>query len=81
MKPLLSDSGTIEIGLGIFAIVVGALLVFGAGDEPGGIQSGALFAMGFGVACYGAILRRAWNKRIRDQPEESRKQQSDEPKK
>ena len=53
MKPLLSDSGAIEIGLGIFAIAVGALLVFGAGDEPGGIQSGALFAMGFGSLATG----------------------------
>jgi hypothetical protein len=38
MKPL--SSGTPEIGLGIFACVVGALVgaphfVFGAGDEPG----------------------------------------------
>jgi hypothetical protein len=72
MKPLLSDRGTLDIGFGIFACVVGALdFVFGAGV----FQSSALLAVGLGLACYGLTLRRAWNKRMRDQPEERRKQQ------
>jgi hypothetical protein len=75
MNPLLSDSGMLDIGLGIFASVVGALhLVFGA--EP--LRAGALLAVGLGLAGYGT-LRRAWKKRIRDQPEEGRRQQSDKP--
>jgi hypothetical protein len=81
MTPLSSDRGTLEIGLGIFGCVVGALyFAFGAGDEPGAFQSGALLAVGFGIACYGIVLNRAWNRRRRDQPEERRKQKSDKPK-
>lgn len=83
MKPLLSESGTAEIGLGIFACGVAALagvlhFVFGA-DEPGAFQSSALLAMGLGFACYGVILRRSWYRRARDQPEERRKQNPDRP--
>jgi hypothetical protein len=83
MKPLLSESGTAEISFGIFSCVVGALagalhFVFGA-DEPGAFQSSALLAMGLGFACYGAILRRSWYRRARDQPEERRMQPPDKP--
>jgi hypothetical protein len=76
MNSLLSDSGTLEIGLGIFASAAGAFhLVFGA--EP--LKAGVLLALGLGLACYGVIVRWAWNKRIRNQPEERRKQRSDNP--
>jgi hypothetical protein len=84
MKALLSESGTPEIGLGIFACAVGALFgalhfVFGAG-ESGAFQSGALLTVGLGLTCYGIILRRGWNKRTCDQPEERTRQQADKPK-
>ena len=65
MKPVLSESGSIEL-------MFGGLCVVGAyfGGAPT-LESGILVAVGVGLIAYGLLRRKAWTERLQGHLDEN----------
>jgi hypothetical protein len=67
MKPLLSDNGAGELGIGLLLVAYGALYHVFPHRNEGAFESGVMLGLGIAATVYGYKLRKAWYKKQIDE--------------